>query len=215
MLAVPLALPGSATSVSRHATVTTVPRTQLVADRVSSHALAPAAHHATTTRAPHARATHTTATMTAAQRYQAWRRHVAYVAWRHHVAYAHWRAAVAAARQGRTARYLAWRRAVAAAAAARRATVRTTATLHAPTTVHGVRVGVATWYSWHPGQCATSYRPRGTRIWITDLATGRVITCLVTDAQPYSPERVVDLNETQFAQLAPLSQGVVRVRVTW
>jgi hypothetical protein len=37
----------------------------------------------------------------------------------------------------------------------------------------------------------------------------------VTDYQPYSPTHVVDLNEASFAELAPLSQGVVEVRVTW
>jgi hypothetical protein len=77
------------------------------------------------------------------------------------------------------------------------------------------RFGIATWYSWHPGQCATSYRPHGSRIWIRDLDTGKVISCVVTDTQPYSPNRVVDLSETQFAELAPLGQGIVRVEVTW
>ncbi len=77
------------------------------------------------------------------------------------------------------------------------------------------RIGIATWYNWHPGQCATSYLPHGTRIWITDLDTGRVISCVVTDTQAYDPNRVVDLSETQFAQLAPLSKGIIRVKVTW
>ncbi len=77
------------------------------------------------------------------------------------------------------------------------------------------RIGIATWYSWHPGECASSYRPHGSRIWIRDLETGRVITCLVTDTQAYSPQRVVDLSETQFAELAPLSTGIVRVEVFW
>ena len=77
------------------------------------------------------------------------------------------------------------------------------------------RIGLATWYSWHPGQCATSYLPKGTLITVRDLATGRSIQCLVTDHQAYNPARVVDLSETQFAELAPLSQGVVRVEVTW
>ena len=80
---------------------------------------------------------------------------------------------------------------------------------------HGHRTGIATWYSWHPGQCATSYRPKGSRIWIRDLATGKVVSCVVTDYQGPSPIRIVDLNETQFAELAPLAQGVIRVTVTW
>ena len=77
------------------------------------------------------------------------------------------------------------------------------------------RIGVATWYAYIPGQCATWYLPRGTRITVEDLATGRTISCLVTDRQDYSPGRVVDLSRTQFAELTPLWRGVVRVKVSW
>ncbi len=77
------------------------------------------------------------------------------------------------------------------------------------------RIGVATWYSYIPGRCATSYLPFGTRITVQDLDTGVTISCVVTDRQDYSPGRVVDLSETQFAQLTPLWRGVVRVKVSW
>ncbi len=77
------------------------------------------------------------------------------------------------------------------------------------------RIGVATWYAYIPGQCATWYLPRGTLITVEDLATGRTIACVVTDRQQYSPGRVVDLSETQFAELTPLWRGVVRVKVSW
>ena len=77
------------------------------------------------------------------------------------------------------------------------------------------RVGVATWYSYIPGQCATWYLPRGTRINVEDLKTGKVISCVVTDREAARGNRVVDLSETQFAELAPLGVGVVPVRVTW
>jgi beta-lactam-binding protein with PASTA domain len=77
------------------------------------------------------------------------------------------------------------------------------------------RIGIATWYSYIPGQCATSYLPRGTQITVEDLDTGVSITCVVTDRQDYSPGRVVDLNETQFSQLTALWRGVVRVKVSW
>lgn len=77
------------------------------------------------------------------------------------------------------------------------------------------RIGVATWYSYIPGQCATSYLPRGTQINVEDLDTGVTISCIVTDRQNYSPGRVVDLNETQFSQLTALWRGVVRVKVSW
>ena len=77
------------------------------------------------------------------------------------------------------------------------------------------RIGVATWYSYIPGHCATWYLPFGTRIRVRDLATGHSITCIVTDREAAHGNRVVDLNEAQFAQLAPLRVGVIAVRVTW
>jgi beta-lactam-binding protein with PASTA domain len=77
------------------------------------------------------------------------------------------------------------------------------------------RIGDATWYSYFPGRCATWYLPMGTRIAVRDLATGKVIHCVVTDREAAHGNRVVDLSETQFAQLAPLAKGVVVVRVSW
>jgi beta-lactam-binding protein with PASTA domain len=77
------------------------------------------------------------------------------------------------------------------------------------------RIGDATWYSYFPGRCATWYLPKGTRIAVRDLATGKVVHCIVTDREAAHGNRVVDLSETQFAQLAPLSKGVVVVRVSW
>ncbi len=77
------------------------------------------------------------------------------------------------------------------------------------------RIGDATWYSYIPGRCATWYLPRGTRIAVRDLRTGKVIHCIASDREAAHGNRVVDLSETQFAQLAPLSKGVVVVRVSW
>ncbi len=77
------------------------------------------------------------------------------------------------------------------------------------------RIGVATWYSYIPGHCATSYLRFGTRIHVRDLATGKTIVCVVTDREGRGDGRVVDLYETQFAELAPLWRGVVRVKVSW
>jgi hypothetical protein len=93
------------------------------------------------------------------------------------------------------------------------------ATRSAPRTsrsaVSAVRVGIATWYADVPGRCATWYLPLGTRISVQDLSTGRVVRCVVTDREGSRGDHVVDLSPAQFAQLAPLSVGVVRVRVTW
>jgi len=77
------------------------------------------------------------------------------------------------------------------------------------------KIGVATWYDYFPGRCATWYLPKGTRITVTDLETGKSISCVITDREGHGSNRVVDLNETQFAQLAPLAQGVISVKVSW
>jgi beta-lactam-binding protein with PASTA domain len=77
------------------------------------------------------------------------------------------------------------------------------------------RIGDATWYRYIPGHCATWYLPRGTRITIRDLATGRVIHCIASDREAAHGDRVVDLDTVQFAELAPLSKGVVVVKVSW
>jgi beta-lactam-binding protein with PASTA domain len=77
------------------------------------------------------------------------------------------------------------------------------------------RIGDATWYRYIPGHCATWYLPRGTRITIRDLATGKVIHCIASDREAAHGNRVVDLDTVQFAELAPLSKGVVAVKVSW
>lgn len=83
-----------------------------------------------------------------------------------------------------------------------------------PRTGHSA-TGIATWYAWHPGQCASPFLPHGTLITVTDLATHKTIQCLVTDTEAHNPGRVVDLSETCFEELASLSQGVIQVRITW
>jgi rare lipoprotein A (peptidoglycan hydrolase) len=50
---------------------------------------------------------------------------------------------------------------------------------------------------------------------VLDLATGRSITCIVTDRNSAVGNHVVDLNETQFAELEPLAKGVISVKVSW
>lgn len=102
-------------------------------------------------------------------------------------------------------------------------TTTTTTTLAPPTTTTTIkrsksrdfRVGIATWYSYIPGRCATWYLPLGTRVTVRDLATGRTVVCRATDREATHGDRVVDLSETQFAQLSPLWRGVLRVKVSW
>ena len=102
----------------------------------------------------------------------------------------------------------------------------TTTTVHATTTTvkprpvvkpkpHRYRIGDATWYYYVPGRCATWYLPYGTRLTIRDLDTGKTIHCVDTDREGAHGDRVVDLSSQQFSQLAPLSRGVIRVKVSW
>ena len=77
------------------------------------------------------------------------------------------------------------------------------------------RIGVATWYNYVPGHCATWFLPMGTRLTIQAVATGKTIHCVVTDREGARGNRVVDLSETQFSKLAPLARGVVLVKVIW
>ena len=79
----------------------------------------------------------------------------------------------------------------------------------------GYKVGVATWYDYVPGQCASPFLPKGTRITVHDLTSGKDITCVITDRENEGGDHVVDLSETQFAQLEPLWRGVISVKVTW
>lgn len=84
-----------------------------------------------------------------------------------------------------------------------------------PSKSRDFRIGIATWYSYIPGQCATWYLPEGTRLVVRDLATGHAIVCLVTDHEASKGDHVVDLSETQFAELEPLWRGVIHVKVSW
>jgi hypothetical protein len=77
------------------------------------------------------------------------------------------------------------------------------------------RFGDATWYRYIPGHCATWYLPRGTRITVRDLATGKVVHCIASDREGAHGNRVVDLDSQQFAELAPLAKGVIAVKVSW
>ncbi len=94
-------------------------------------------------------------------------------------------------------------------------TVRVTTTTKPKKKPVRYRIGLATWYNYIPGRCATSYLPYGTRIWVRDLANGHTISCVVTDRQGARTGRVADLSETDFSKLTALWHGVVRVKVWW
>jgi len=75
--------------------------------------------------------------------------------------------------------------------------------------------GPASWYGAAPGTCAHQSLPFGTVVTIVNLATGATATCTVDDRGPYEGGRIIDLARDVFAKLAPTSEGVINVRITW
>ncbi|MGH9187875.1 MAG: septal ring lytic transglycosylase RlpA family protein [Acidimicrobiales bacterium] len=75
--------------------------------------------------------------------------------------------------------------------------------------------GGASWYRYIDGTCAHKTLPKGTLVTVTNLATGASTSCTVADRGPYVEGRVIDLDDGVFDDLAPLSAGVIDVRITW
>ena len=103
----------------------------------------------------------------------------------------------------------------AAAIAARPATDHHSASHKAATSGSHHRVGLATYYYWHSGQCASPWLPHGTTVTIRNNATGATARCVVTDTQGNIPGHIIDLDPSVFTKLASLSAGVVGVTISW
>ena len=82
---------------------------------------------------------------------------------------------------------------------------------------HGSQVGEASWYSFAPGDGLTAAHPSlpfGTVVTVTNLENGQSVQVVINDRGPFGG-RVIDLSDEAFARIAPLSQGVCQVRLTW
>ncbi len=78
--------------------------------------------------------------------------------------------------------------------------------------------GSATWYGTGPGPgtCAHLHLPFGTMVTITNRDTGATAQCRVQDRGPESwTGHIIDLAPDVFRRLAPLSQGVVPVSLSY
>ena len=75
--------------------------------------------------------------------------------------------------------------------------------------------GAASWYDHTPGTCAHRTIAFGTIVKVTNLANGKSTTCEVADRGPYVEGRIIDLERGVFAEVAPLSQGVIDVEIEW
>jgi rare lipoprotein A (peptidoglycan hydrolase) len=81
----------------------------------------------------------------------------------------------------------------------------------------GTQVGEASWYSFAPGSGLTAahpWLPFGTVVTVTNLANGNRVQVVINDRGPFGG-RIIDLSDEAFARIAPLSQGVCQVRLTW
>lgn len=75
--------------------------------------------------------------------------------------------------------------------------------------------GQATWYRWKRGNCAHNALPRGTRVTVTAVATGRTATCVVGDRGAFRDPTIIDLDASVFEQIAPLGAGRIAVVISW
>jgi resuscitation-promoting factor RpfB len=80
----------------------------------------------------------------------------------------------------------------------------------------GSQVGEASWYDtpWDGLTAAHPWLPFGTRVTVTNVATGESVVVVINDRGPFGG-RIIDLSDEAFAVLAPLGQGVMQVHLAW
>jgi rare lipoprotein A len=90
----------------------------------------------------------------------------------------------------------------------------TTTTAPALAATGSVHYGQVTYYAHPAGTCASPFLPFGTVVRVTNPANGLSVNCLVNDREE-DTARSIDLATATFAELAPLSQGVIDAQLTW
>ena len=74
--------------------------------------------------------------------------------------------------------------------------------------------GQVTYYDHPAGTCASPWLPFGTVVEVTNPANGESVSCVVNDREA-DTARAIDLATATFAQIAPLSQGVIDAELSW
>ncbi|TMJ01609.1 MAG: septal ring lytic transglycosylase RlpA family protein [Alphaproteobacteria bacterium] len=86
-------------------------------------------------------------------------------------------------------------------------------------------VGVASFYKYesktangeqfNPGALTAAHRtlPFGTRLRVTNLATGQSVTVRVNDRGPFIPGRVVDVSHSAAEALGMIDRGIAKVKL--
>lgn len=94
-----------------------------------------------------------------------------------------------------------------------------------PAASTGGSVGIASFYKYHgttasgeqfnPGELTAAHRtlPFGTRLRVTDVATGQSVSVRVNDRGPFVPGRVVDVSHSAAKALGMVDRGIARVKV--
>ena len=67
---------------------------------------------------------------------------------------------------------------------------------------------------WGDHPCAHRTLPKGTVVTVVNTRTGTSTWCVVKDRGPYG-NAIIDLDEEQFVEIAPVAAGVINVRITW
>jgi hypothetical protein len=74
--------------------------------------------------------------------------------------------------------------------------------------------GQVTYYDHPAGTCASPWLPFGTVVDVTNPANGESVSCVVNDREA-DTSRSLDLATATFAEIAPLSQGVIYAELSW
>jgi rare lipoprotein A len=74
--------------------------------------------------------------------------------------------------------------------------------------------GQVTYYAHPVGTCASPRLAFGTVVRVTNPANGLSVSCVVNDREA-DTARAIDLATATFAQIAPLSQGVIDAELSW
>jgi rare lipoprotein A len=74
--------------------------------------------------------------------------------------------------------------------------------------------GLCAYYSGRGGGLTAAHRtlPFGTRLRVTDLASGRSVIVVINDRGPFGRGRILDLSMSAAKALGMIPRGVIRVR---
>lgn len=80
---------------------------------------------------------------------------------------------------------------------------------------YGHETRTANGEKFNAGELTAAHRtlPFGTRVRVTDVATGRSVTVRINDRGPYVPGRIVDVSHSAAESLGIVRQGVAKVKV--